>query len=71
MAWGSLTGLARRVAQKSPCNVLDRFSMKKVREKIRLDAAINHYIEAGCRDKAIEAALEARQWSKAEQLVES
>ncbi|KAM8953335.1 intraflagellar transport protein 172 homolog [Pelodytes ibericus] len=29
------------------------------------DAAINHYIEAGCSIKAIEAAVAARQWKKA------
>uniref|UniRef100_A0A8C3Y295 Intraflagellar transport protein 172 homolog n=1 Tax=Catharus ustulatus TaxID=91951 RepID=A0A8C3Y295_CATUS len=31
----------------------------------QLDAAINHYIEARCSVKAIEAALGARQWKKA------
>ncbi|XP_078506239.1 intraflagellar transport protein 172 homolog [Lissotriton helveticus] len=31
----------------------------------QLDAAINHYIEAGCSVKAIEAAIGARQWKKA------
>ncbi|KAE8605809.1 hypothetical protein XENTR_v10015326 [Xenopus tropicalis] len=34
------------------------------------DAAINHYIEAGCSMKAIEAALGARQWKKALHIVE-
>jgi len=36
----------------------------------QLDAAINHYIEAGCSVKAIEAAIQARQWNKAVQIVE-
>ena len=36
----------------------------------QLDAAINHYIEAGCSVKAIEAAIQARQWNKAAQIVE-
>ncbi|KAJ8355794.1 hypothetical protein SKAU_G00185880 [Synaphobranchus kaupii] len=31
----------------------------------QMDAAINHYIEAGCSSKAIEAAIGARQWKKA------
>uniref|UniRef100_A0A8C4WQ59 Intraflagellar transport protein 172 homolog n=1 Tax=Eptatretus burgeri TaxID=7764 RepID=A0A8C4WQ59_EPTBU len=31
----------------------------------QLDAAINHYIEAGCSMKAIEAAIGSRQWKKA------
>jgi intraflagellar transport protein 172 len=37
----------------------------------QVDAAINHYIEAGCSTKAIDAAMSARQWNKAEQLLES
>jgi len=28
----------------------------------QLDAAINHYIEAGCNVKAIEDAIHVRQW---------
>ncbi|CAD7965624.1 unnamed protein product [Amoebophrya sp. A120] len=35
------------------------------------DAAIHHYIEAGCSLKAIDSAMNARQWHKAEQLLES
>ncbi|CAH2245239.1 intraflagellar transport 172 homolog [Pelobates cultripes] len=34
------------------------------------DAAINHYIEAGCTLKAIDAALAARQWKKAIHILE-
>eukprot|EP00960_Hanusia_phi_P066627 766439-Hanusia_phi.AAC.4 len=37
----------------------------------QLDAAINHFIEAGQNVKAIEAAIQARQWSKAVQIVET
>ncbi len=37
----------------------------------QLDAAINHYIEAGVSVKAIEAAFSAMQWNKAVQLVDS
>mmetsp|Transcript_2625 Transcript_2625/g.6756 ORF Transcript_2625/g.6756 Transcript_2625/m.6756 type:complete len:1758 (-) Transcript_2625:76-5349(-) len=36
----------------------------------QVDAAINHYIEAGCSAKAIDAAMTARQWHKAEQLLD-
>uniref|UniRef100_A0A8C0IIW3 Intraflagellar transport protein 172 homolog n=1 Tax=Bubo bubo TaxID=30461 RepID=A0A8C0IIW3_BUBBB len=36
----------------------------------QLDAAINHYIEARCSIKAIEAALGARQWKKAIYILE-
>ncbi|MBN3325630.1 IF172 protein, partial [Atractosteus spatula] len=36
----------------------------------QMDAAINHYIEAGCSSKAIEAAIGARQWKKAVNILE-
>lgn len=36
----------------------------------RLDGAVNHYIEAGCGNKAVEAAIGARQWKKALHIVE-
>ncbi|XP_070555163.1 intraflagellar transport protein 172 homolog [Ptychodera flava] len=36
----------------------------------QMDAAINHFIEAGCSIKAIEAAIQSRQWNKAVQIVE-
>jgi len=38
--------------------------------QFQVDAAINHYIEAGCATKAIDAAMSARQWHKAEQLLD-
>ena len=37
----------------------------------QVDMAINHYIEANCSAKAIEACLAARQWQKAAQFVEN
>lgn len=36
----------------------------------QMDAAINHFIEAGCSIKAIEAAIAARQWKKAVHILE-
>jgi len=36
----------------------------------QVDAAINHYIEAGSAQKAIDAAMTARQWHKAETLLD-
>ncbi|KAJ8275180.1 hypothetical protein COCON_G00098050 [Conger conger] len=36
----------------------------------QMDAAINHYIEAGCSSKAIESAIGARQWKKAVHILE-
>ncbi|BBM98035.1 intraflagellar transport protein 172 [Marchantia polymorpha subsp. ruderalis] len=37
----------------------------------QVDAAINHFIEAGCGTKAIEAAIASCQWTKAVQIVEA
>ena len=37
----------------------------------QVDAAINHFIEAGCSMKAVEAALAARQWQKAAAVLDS
>ena len=37
----------------------------------QVDAAINHFIEAGCSMKAVEAALAARQWQKATSVLDS
>ncbi|XP_055005694.1 intraflagellar transport protein 172 homolog [Boleophthalmus pectinirostris] len=37
----------------------------------QMDAAINHFIEAGCSIKAIEAAVAARQWKKAVHILET
>jgi intraflagellar transport protein 172 len=39
-------------------------------ESKQLDAAINHYIEAGRTLKALEAAISARQWKKAVQIIQ-
>ncbi|XP_074640366.1 intraflagellar transport protein 172 homolog [Tubulanus polymorphus] len=36
----------------------------------QLDAAINHFIEAGANQKAVEAAITSRQWHKAVQILE-
>ena len=36
----------------------------------QLDSAISHFIEAGRTEKAVEAAIGARQWAKASQVVE-
>ncbi|XP_033644927.1 intraflagellar transport protein 172 homolog [Asterias rubens] len=36
----------------------------------QMDAAINHYIEAGCSQKAIESAISSHQWHKAIQIIE-
>lgn len=39
-------------------------------ENKQADAAINHFIEAGCTKKALEAAVSARQWKKAMHIIQ-
>lgn len=39
-------------------------------ENRQLDAAINHYIEAGRTRKALEAAVGAKQWKKAVHIIQ-
>lgn len=38
---------------------------------VQLDAAVNHFVEAGQSIKAIQAAMECRQWQKAAGIVEA
>ena len=37
----------------------------------QVDLAIQHFIEANCHSKAIEAALNSRQWAKAKMLADN
>jgi len=37
----------------------------------QVDTAINHFIEAGCTNRAIESAIASRQWAKAVQIVDA
>lgn len=39
-------------------------------ENKQMDAAINHFIEAGCTRKALDAAVAARQWKKAMHIIQ-
>lgn len=39
-------------------------------ESRQMDAAINHFIEAGCTRKALDAAVSARQWKKAMHIIQ-
>ena len=42
-----------------------------LREQKQFDSAINHYIEAGSLTSAAECAIEAKQWTKATQIIDS
>ena len=41
-----------------------------LRAENRMDQAVNHFIEAGVHTKAVDAAVMARQWSKAKEIVD-
>ena len=61
--------LARKMFPREVVSLEDAWGNWLVEQK-QLDAAINHFIEAGQYVKAIEAAIQARQWSKAGQIVD-
>lgn len=61
--------LARYAFPSDVVKLEEQFGDYLVSQK-QLDAAINHYIEAGATAKAVEAAITSRQWTKAEQILE-
>uniref|UniRef100_A0A8D0C2Z7 IFT80/172/WDR35 TPR domain-containing protein n=1 Tax=Salvator merianae TaxID=96440 RepID=A0A8D0C2Z7_SALMN len=62
--------LARSVFPTEVVKLEEAWGDHLVQQK-QLDAAINHYIEARCAVKAIEAAIGARQWKKAIYILDS
>jgi intraflagellar transport protein 172 len=62
--------LARRCFPAKVVSLEEQWGDWLVSQK-QVDMAINHYIEANVHQKAIEAALNSRQWAKAVQLVEA
>ncbi|XP_053239953.1 intraflagellar transport protein 172 homolog isoform X3 [Podarcis raffonei] len=62
--------LARSVFPAEVVKLEEAWGDHLVQQK-QLDAAINHYIEARCAIKAIEAAIGARQWKKAIYILET
>ncbi|KAL0271339.1 UNVERIFIED_CONTAM: hypothetical protein PYX00_008457 [Menopon gallinae] len=61
--------LARRIAPNQIVSLEEQWADSLV-ESRQLDAAINHYIEAGKTMKALDAAITARQWKKAVQIIQ-
>uniref|UniRef100_A0A8B9J8B1 Intraflagellar transport 172 n=1 Tax=Astyanax mexicanus TaxID=7994 RepID=A0A8B9J8B1_ASTMX len=61
--------LARVAFPSEVVNLEEAWGDYLVQQK-QMDAAINHYIEAGCSFKAVESAIGARQWKKALHIVE-
>ncbi|KAK3767076.1 hypothetical protein RRG08_017951 [Elysia crispata] len=61
--------LARHAFPSEVVKLEEEFGDYLVSQK-QLDAAINHFIEAGATTKAVEAAINSRQWTKAVQILE-
>ena len=68
-AYGRAVELARRSFPSEVVTLEEEWGDHLADNK-QLDAAINHYIEAGRTLKALEAAINARQWKKAVQIIQ-
>ncbi|CAH1397619.1 unnamed protein product [Nezara viridula] len=68
-AFATALHLARVVAPQEVVSLEEEWGDHLVQTK-QLDAAINHYIEAGQTIKALDAAIGARQWKKAVQIIQ-
>ena len=68
-ALGKAIGVARHAFPADVVKLEEEWGDELVRQK-QMDAAINHYIESGNTVKAVEAAIAAKQWTKAVQIVE-
>ncbi|BFY99323.1 hypothetical protein BsWGS_02362 [Bradybaena similaris] len=62
--------LARHAFPSEVVKLEEEFGDYLVTQK-QLDAAINHFIEAGATTKAVEAAINSRQWAKAVQILQA
>ena len=68
-AFARAVELARHYYPTEVVNLEEEWGDNLVGNK-QLDAAINHYIEAGKTIKALDAAINARQWKKAVQIIQ-
>jgi len=68
-AFHKAVDLAKRAEPRLVVNLEERWGDWLVSQK-QTENAVNHYIEAGSFQKAVEAAISARQWSKAVQLLQ-
>lgn len=66
--WNKAVELAREISPDQVVQLEEEWGDSLVESK-QMDAAISHYIEAGCTLKALDAAVEARQWKKAVHIV--
>lgn len=68
-AYKKAVDLAKKAEPRIVTQLEDRWGDHLVSVK-QTESAVNHYIEAGNFQKAIEAAISSRQWSKAIQLLQ-
>ncbi|CAH0547356.1 unnamed protein product [Brassicogethes aeneus] len=66
--WNKAVDLARNVNPNEVVQLEEEWGDSLVENK-QMDAAISHYIEAGCTLKALDAAVNARQWKKAVHII--
>lgn len=66
--WNKAVDLARTYVPDKVIQLEEEWGDSLVENK-QMDAAISHYIEAGCNLKALDAAVAARQWKKAVHIV--
>ncbi|CAH1372030.1 unnamed protein product [Tenebrio molitor] len=66
--WNKAVDLAREVSPDKVVNLEEEWGDSLVESK-QLDAAISHYIEAGCTLKALDTAVSAKQWKKAVHII--
>ncbi|XP_056632969.1 intraflagellar transport protein 172 homolog [Diorhabda sublineata] len=66
--WNKAVDLARTVSPDKVVRLEEEWGDSLVESK-QMDAAISHYIEAGCTIKALNAAVAARQWKKAVHII--
>ena len=67
--WGKAVELARIISPDQVVGLEEEWG-DHLSENKQMDAAISHYIEAGCTKKALDAAVSARQWKKAVHIVQ-
>ena len=69
-AYRKAIDLARRQFPQHVVPLEEKYGDYLVQQK-DVEAAVEHYVQANCITKAIEAAMEARHWDKAVKLVTS
>ena len=69
-AYRKAVELARQLFSKDVVMLEEEWA-NYLKDKKQFDSAINHFIEAGILTSAAECAIEAKQWNKANQIIDS